>query len=444
MATRASFARRPFLLLIYGSPHQKLRYFSNPPEISLANLLRKYIFPFSSHPHEFIQHNPFFIRTPSSDLSKPISLLQSLGFSQNSLLSVIHACPKTLNYEFLTKWSKGFFEMGLSNAASASTIQMILVQSASYKIEPEDFIRTLRQMRSVGFSAETVIRVFEAIPAAFMRDGIHVSRRIEFLKKSAGIKKQEELNKICQSYPEFLAFSIDDTLRPLFSELSDLGFDQIEVRKVLIQNPNLLLSMEFGELSRYVNLLEGLKCRTPIKKRVLARGRLLCAVVNIKIRIELLCNHGLIQRDALKILHVEPRSILYSPEDLEKKIQFLLQQLGFNIYHLVEFPDYLGVNLEKQIIPRLQVVDFLKSKGALEMVVELKHFVRLSRRKFYNFFVKPYPECEKIFGGLMRDVRVNDEKLKRKHPTGLWKLFKPQKYSDSEEDVKNIKQFMDI
>ncbi|KAH0455685.1 hypothetical protein IEQ34_015717 [Dendrobium chrysotoxum] len=443
MATWASLPRRPLHLLIYGSPHQKLRYFSNPPEISLANLLRKHIFPFSSHLHEVIQHNPFVMRTPSSDPSKPISLLQSLGFSQNSLLSVIHACPKTLDYEFLTRWNKGFFELGLTNAASASTIQMILVQSASYKIEPEDFIRTLRQMKSVGFSSETVIRVFEAIPAAFMRDGIHVSRTIEFLKKSAGIKQQEELNKICQSYPEFLAFSINDTLRPLFSELSDLGFDQIEVRKVLIQNPNLLLSMEFGELSRYVNLLEGLKCRTPIKKRVLARGRL-CAVVDIKIRIELLCNHGLIQRDALKILHVEPRSILYSQEDLEKKILFLMQQLGFNIDHLVEFPDYLGVNLEKQIIPRLKVVDFLKSKGVLEMVVELKHFVRLSRRKFYNFFVKPYPECEKIFGGLMRDVRVNDEKLKRKHPTGLWKLFKPQKYSESEEDVKNTKQFMDI
>lgn len=231
-------------------------------------------------------------------------------------------------------------------------------------------------------------------------------------------------------------------MRPLFSELSDLGFDQIEVRKLLIQEPRLLLGMQLGELSRCVNLLEGLQCRTPIKEKILAKGRL-CAAVNVKIRIDLLCSHGLIRRDAFKVLHVEPRSILYSLEDLEKKIQFLLQQIGFSMDHLVEFPDYLGVNLEKQIIPRSQVVELLKSKGALEMVVELKHFVRLSRRKFYNFFVKPYPECEKIFGGLIRDARANNDKMKLKHPTGLWKLFKPQKYSDSKEDVKNLKHFME-
>lgn len=332
--------------------------------------------------------------------------------------------------------------MGLSNVASASTIQMILAQSARFKIEPENFILSSRQMTSAGFSAGTVIRVFEALPAAFMSDAVDVGRRVEFLKKTAGIKKQEEINRICYSYPEFLAINIDGTLRPLFSEFSDLGFDRIEVRNLLTREPRFLLGMQHGELSRCVNLLEGLKCRTPIKERVLARGRL-CAAINIKIRIDLLCSHGLIRRDALKILHIEPRSILYSPEDLEKKIQFLLQKLGFSIDHLVEFPDYLGVNLEKQIIPRLQVVELLKSKGALEMAVELKHFVRLSRRKFYNFFVKPYPDCEEIFGGVMRDVSVNDEEMKLKHPTGLWKLFKPQKYSDSEDDLKNLKQFME-
>ena len=40
-------------------------------------------------------------------------------------------------------------------------------------------------------------------------------------------------------------------------------------------------------------------------------------------------------------------------------------------------------------------------------------------------FVKPYPECERIFGGL---VREREEMVKRRHPTGLWKLFTPAKH----------------
>ncbi|KAK8969504.1 hypothetical protein KSP40_PGU019507 [Platanthera guangdongensis] len=322
-------------------------------------------------------------------------------------------------------------------------MKTILQQSARLTISSEDFLSNSRLMRNAGLSAGTVVRVFEQLPAAFMRDGIDFCRRIEFLKNTVRIvDSEDEINRICHSFPEFLAFPIDGRLRPLFSELSDLGFDRIEVRKLLTQNPSLLLGVEPGELSRCVNLLRGLKCRVPIKEKILSNG-LFHAAINVKLRIDFLCGHGLIRRDAFKILHVEPRSILYSLGDIEKKIQFLLTNLGFSVDHLVEFPDYLGLNLEKQISPRLQVIEILKTNGAIDMEVELKHFVRLSRRKFYNFFVKPYPECEKIFGGLIRDVRVCDEKVRTKHPAGLWKLFSPSKYSSSEEDLKNMRQFME-
>jgi hypothetical protein len=193
--------------------------------------------------------------------------------------------------------------------------------------------------------------------------------------------------------------------------------------------------MDPGEPSRLLELLGDLRCRKAVKEQVLARGALRAAVVARR-RVELLHARGLTRHDALRVLAAEPRAMLYSPEDVERKVEFLVDTMGFEVGWLVQYPEFLGVNLDKWIIPRHNVVEHLKSVGGLGDPVEMKHYVRLSRRRFYNMFVKPYPECERIFGGL---VREREEMVRQQHPTGLWKLFTPAKYERTQEEVTNMK-----
>lgn len=328
----------------------------------------------------------------------------------------------------------GLSELGFPTVSS-SLIQKVLEQAGRFQIEPEELRGSLRFMKNVGFSGETVRKVFEELPLPLMRNSTDISRKVDILK-GVGLKR-DEIDKACNIFPGFLAFNIEGRLRLLFEELRDLGFTGNEVRKALLDDPKLLLGMEVGELSRCNELLNSLKCRPAIKEKILKKGPLR-AGINVKLRVDCLCRRGLIRRDAFKVLYVEPRSIIYDLEDIEKKIEFLLHKIGLCIEYLVEFPEYLGVNLEKQVIPRYNVIDYLRSNGMLGFDVGMKHLVKLSKLKFYNFFVKPYPECEKIFGGLAREVEA-----KPRHPTGLWKLFKPQKFSDSKEDIRNMKQFME-
>lgn len=138
----------------------------------------------------------------------------------------------------------------------------------------------------------------------------------------------------------------------------------------------------------------------------------------------------------MKVLACEPRAMLYSLEDVERKVEFLASRMGFEIRWLVEYPEFLGVNLDRWIVPRHNVVEYLRSVCGLGDPIEMKHYVRFSRRRFYNMFVKPYPECGRIFGGL---VREREKEVRRQHPTGLWKLFNPTKHESTEEDVKNMK-----
>ncbi|XP_062203317.1 transcription termination factor MTERF15, mitochondrial-like [Phragmites australis] len=225
------------------------------------------------------------------------------------------------------------------------------------------------------------------------------------------------------------------SLALLLQELSGLGLPGHEVKAALASDPDGLLAMDPGEPSRLLEFLAELRCRKAVKDQVLAHGVLRAAVATRR-RVGLLHARGLIRRDALRVLAAEPRALLYSPEDVERKVEFLVNTMGFEVGWLVQYPEFLGVNLDNWIVPRHNVVEHLRLVGGLGDPVEMKHYVRLSRRRFYNMFVKPYPECERIFGGL---VREREEMVRRGHPTGLWKLFTPTRHDTTQEDVKNMK-----
>ncbi|XP_058070485.1 transcription termination factor MTERF15, mitochondrial [Magnolia sinica] len=453
MAIRVLLTRSPILSKfpnIQTNPIQKIQSFTKTPNlppkipsrfqenpqikhlIPVSNLLRRYGLP-SSRLHEFLQKNRFLLKSNPSDIEKSLGILLSFKLSQKSLVSILISCPRVLELGFLRKWEMGFSELGFQNA-TPSLIQNVLEQFGRFQIDPDEFFQNLRVLKDAGLSDETLIKVLTECPRLVMVKGCDLDHWIEFFK-GIGVRCYE-FDRICYLFPGVLGLRIENQLRSLFEEFDELGFGWIEVRKAVIRDPR-VLSMEVGELSYYIQFLRNLKCRLPIKEKITHNG-IFQAGMEVKSRVDCLCRHGLIRREAFKVLQREPRTIIYELEDVEKKIDFLLYSMRFGIDCLLEVPEYLGVNFEKQIVPRYNVIEYLRSIGGLGFDVGLKGMIRPSRLKFYNLYVKPYPECENIFGRFPRDVEV-----RTRQPVGLWKLFKPQKFPDSKEDLKNMKSFME-
>lgn len=248
----------------------------------------------------------------------------------------------------------------------------------------------------------------------------------------------DEIDKVVRSFPRVLALGVEHRLRPLFREIKELGFSNREMRREISRDPR-ILGVEMGELTRCLRLLEGLRCRESIKERVMGSG-VLRACFEVKLRVDCLCGYGLTRRDALKIIWKEPRVICYEVADIERKVEFLVQRMKCGVECLAEVPKYLGVNFEKQIVARYSVVECLRGKGAIGFEAGLKDLVMPSRLRFYNLYVKPYPECEKIYG---RFSGCGVQGKTKHHPPGLWKLFKPQRFAERDEDVKNVRSFME-
>ncbi|RCV19152.1 hypothetical protein SETIT_3G361500v2 [Setaria italica] len=287
-----------------------------------------------------------------------------------------------------------------------------------------DLLRIERILHNPGAAAQT------AQPQEHQR-ATAAARLRNLLHRTGGLTDAESTSLLCR----LRAPISHHRLGRLLEELAGLRLTGAEIKAALASDPEGLLSMDPGEPSRLLEFLRDIRCRKAVKEQVLAHGALR-ATVAARRRVELLHARGLTRPDALRVLAAEPRVMLYSIEDVERKVEFLVSTMGFEVRWLVQYPEFLGVNLDNWIIPRHNVVEHLKSVGGLGDPVEMKHYVRFSRRRFYNMFVKPYPECERIFGGL---VREKEEMVRRRHPTGFWKLFTPAKHEKTQEEVMNMK-----
>ncbi|KAF8037451.1 hypothetical protein BT93_B0370 [Corymbia citriodora subsp. variegata] len=414
----------PNPLFLSQSQHRK--------QASLANLFQRYGFSRSQSP-EFLAKNRFLLDASLYDTERSLSILSSLKIPSESVVSVMGQCPGVLEHEFLRKWEVVFQEFGFLGVSSAGIIGTLQV-SRRFNVGPERFGRTFQVLKGLGVEACTYCRILEEFPGVIAMGESEISGKVEFLE-GIGIPKAAA-DRVFHAFPGILGLSVEDRLKPLICEFRHLGFDKGMARDEILREPR-VLSMELGELSRCLELLQTLKCREPIKEKILKGGEFR-AGFKVKLRLDCLCRHGLIRRDAFKVLWKEPRLIVYQIEEIERKIDFLLNDMNYDVECLVEVPEYLGVNFEKQILPRYNVIEYLRSVGGLGDPVGLKILIKPSRLKFYNLYVKPYPECKNIFG------RCEADEAKKQHPVGLWKLFKPQKYPQSKDDAENMRSFMKL
>lgn len=400
--------------------------------IAVTSLLKKYGFPALELP-SFLTKNRRLLNLDPAKIEKSLKILLSLKPSQQFLVSMINSCPRVLEYDAIRKWEGGIQGLEEGSNLSSLAIRNILEVSMKFELDYDCVLGSLKCLKDLGVSNITLNKVLETHPMVTTMCADKIRGSFEFVIDAFGVGNVE-FDRILRVCPGVLAFGIQNKFKRLLDEFKVLGFKMEVVKKQLLRDPR-FLALDVGELSRCLELLKSLKCRESVKKEIFHDGAFK-AGYEVKLRVDCLRNHGITLRDAYAVLWKEPRVILYPVEDVERKIEFLVQVMKVDIQCLVEVPEYLGVNFEKHILPRFKVIDHLSSIGGLGDEVGLRELIKPSRMKFYNLYVKPYPECEAMYGRFARNTGSQ-------HPVGMWKLFKPQNNSKSKEDIMNIKSFMD-
>ncbi|GLJ27303.1 hypothetical protein SUGI_0535890 [Cryptomeria japonica] len=401
--------------------------------------------------YSLIQQHEFLLNCCESELEKTLKTLESYGFNRETLSSLLYSCPYILKSEYLNQWHSLFSALH-KYPNRASIIEKLLKYCVRFGLEPigpenykenikflsDNRIRSssigsclekcpllfclnrytdlepkIQVLTDCGVRKETVYHILRKYLNFLTYRATSLSLKIEYLK-SIGLGR-EDMDQVFGNFPALLAHSIEDKLKPIVTELQSLGIRDQLLAKTIVDDPSVFSMRSGGELSRCVALLKNLKGRKAIQDRIFQQG-LIKGCRLVKSRVEFLTKHGLSHREVLKLLEKEPRIILYDLHSIEEKVNFLTNDMGFPIRNLLSVPNFLGVNFQKQILPRHRVIAYLRSTGSLGVDVNLKEMMKLTRIQFYNKYVRPYPDCEKIFVNCTNEDKKPTTKWKRKQP----------------------------
>lgn len=206
-------------------------------------------------------------------------------------------------------------------------------------------------------------KVLRKLPAILSYRVEHMESHVEFLRSFAGLNDQE-IFRIILVFPSIVSASRERKLRPRIEFLKECGLNSEAIFKFLIKAP-LFLGHSFHENIAYklVFLVKiGYRYRT--KDLAMAIGsttRTSCE--NLQKVIDLFLSYGFSCEDIVAMSKKHPQILQYSHASLEKKMKYLIEEMGRDIEELLVFPAFLGYKLDDRIKQRFEEKRILRGDG---------------------------------------------------------------------------------
>ncbi|KAK2395008.1 transcription termination factor MTERF5, chloroplastic [Trifolium repens] len=113
---------------------------------------------------------------------------------------------------------------------------------------------------------------------------------------------------------------------------------------------------------------------------------------------------GWSDEDVLEAFRKKPHCMLVSINKINLLMSFWVNQMGWDVLALVKGPSVFSNSLEKSIIPRASVVQFLLKKGLRKKDASLTCPFLVSEQLFLDMFIKPFKESSYL-------LKLYEEKL---------------------------------
>ncbi|WOL16773.1 hypothetical protein Cni_G25561 [Canna indica] len=209
---------------------------------------------------------------------------------------------------------------------------------------------------------EAATVLISKLPALLSYTVEHFRSHVEFWR-SVGLT-DEQLFKIAVVYPNIFSVSRERKLEPRIELLRQCDMNAEDIFKFLVKAP-LFMSLSFQEnLSKKLSLLVKIGYKHRTRELAWAFGattRTSCE--NMQKVIELFLSYGLSCEDILAMSKKHPQVLQYNHESLEKKMEFLIEDLERDIGEILVFPAFLGYKLDDRIKRRYEIKRNVRGKG---------------------------------------------------------------------------------
>ncbi|KAF4356620.1 hypothetical protein F8388_006364 [Cannabis sativa] len=214
-------------------------------------------------------------------------------------------------------------------------------------------IEFLREL--AGGDEDGVGTVLSRLPAILSYSAKHMEDHVVFFRSFAGLT-DEEIFKIVVVYPNVFSASRERKLQPRIELLKQCGLNSREIFRFLLKAPTFIsLSYEKNIAFKLVLLVKiGYRHRT--KDLTIVMGSITrTSCLNMQKVVGLFLNYGFSYEDIFAMSKKQPQILQYSYDSLEKKMEYLIEEMGRDIEELLAFPAFLGYKFDDRIKARYEL-----------------------------------------------------------------------------------------
>ncbi|GAU11141.1 hypothetical protein TSUD_197650 [Trifolium subterraneum] len=198
-------------------------------------------------------------------------------------------------------------------------------------------------------------------------------------------------------------------MKPNVEFLLDFGVTPSSIYRLLTTRPSMICCTTTN-LKKLVEEIKELGfdpskynfCVALLTKRAITKSQWVAKVDAFK-------NWGFSEDQIFNAFKKQPSFMLRSPDKLNAVMHFWIKQLGWDPLLLLAAPDLFGFSLEKRLIPRASVVQYLLSKGLMKKDASLTtpfYFTdELFLQKYVNRFDEEAYRLLKLYQGEGASIR---------------------------------------
>ncbi|KAK7348229.1 hypothetical protein VNO80_22779 [Phaseolus coccineus] len=331
-------------------------------------------------------------------------------FPQPSLLfSTTTSDPRTFTLSYLIN------TCGFSHEVALKLSKRLRFETAQ---KPDSIISFFQ---THGFSVSQIYRIFSQAPDLMICDPTkRLLPKFQFLA-SKGATPSDTVLTVSKS-PRFLRYSLNNHIIPIFELIRTFLPSDLRALAVLIACPNFIGDSRVA--SNVQMLLDAGVTHSGIRYLLCSRPSVLCSdlrnvVEEVKLlgfdplklsfalallakravskplwdaKVEALKKWGWSEDDIFVAFKNQPNLMLRSKEKLNAVMEFWVGRLGWDHSTLIASPTLFSYSLEKRVVPRALVVQYLLSKGLVKKGASLVTPFGMSDEMFLRKYVKRYKE----------------------------------------------------
>ena len=344
-----------------------------------------------------LQHFPFlhfcFFCTASSSSSKQHSftvshLVTSCGFSHQEALST----SKIVHFETPEKPDSIFTFFSGHGFSESQTSKIVRTQPQLLGFNPEkSLLPKLQFFYSIGATKSDVVRILVSTPAILKRSlENQIIPSFNFFKDF--FQSEEMAIDAVKHFPRVLLFDLGTYVESNIKAMQEVEVPRSNIATLLRLQPRAFMVRP----DKFKEILEEVKEMgfDPSKFKFVQAVHAMRAMSKStwKRKIEVYKQWGWSEDEIRLAFSKSPCCMMLSEDKIMATMDFFFNKMGKKSSLIAPRPLLLSLSLEKRMIPRYSVVQFLLSKGLIDKDFSLTAVFQSTEKKFLQKFVNAYKE----------------------------------------------------